>query len=208
MTSAKEDYGAAGLMGTLPLGDRFALVIVDPCQAYTDPGCPLYAGVERPVKVMRRVLTQARAADIPVVITRVEHDASGRNGGVFVRKVPALRWFGPESPYSGYIDGLDPVDGDIEIVKQYPSAFAHTSLASTLTSLNVDTLLIAGLTTSGCIRATATDAMQCGFVPVVVEDAVGDRLPGPHEANLFDIRTKIGEVITSTEVARLLEASS
>jgi maleamate amidohydrolase len=204
VSAAQDDYAAAGLQGALRIDGEPALVVVDPATAYTDPGCPLYAGVEEPVAVMRRVLAQARAAGVPVVITRVEHDPSGRTGGIFVRKVPAVKWFAPDSPYSGYIDGLAPAEGDIEIVKQYPSAFAHTSLAATLTSLGVDTLLIAGLTTSGCVRATATDAMQNGFVPVVVADAVGDRLPGPHEANLFDIRAKIGEVVPSADVARLL----
>ena len=202
--SAAEDYAAAGLQGGLPIaGGRPALVVVDPARVYTEPDCPLYAGVEKPVEVMRNVLTEARAAGVPVVVTRVEHDPTGRNGGIFVRKVPALRWFAPDSPYSGYIDGLAPGAGDIEIVKQYPSAFAHTSLAATLTSLRVDTLVIIGLTTSGCIRATATDAMQYGFVPVVVGDAVGDRLPGPHEANLFDIQAKIGEVVPASDLEQV-----
>jgi maleamate amidohydrolase len=206
VTSADQDYAAAGLGGSLSVGSRPALVVVDPARAYTDPGCPLYAGVEEPVEIMRDVLAQARAAGIPVVVTRVEHDPSGRNGGVFVRKVPAVRWFAPESPFAGYIDGLAPTGEEIEIVKQYPSAFAHTSLGATLTALHVDTVVIIGLTTSGCIRATATDAMQHGFLPVVVGDAVGDRLPGPHEANLFDIQAKIGEVVSSSAVAGLLGA--
>jgi len=204
VSEAVEDYSAAGLQGGLPItGGCPALVVVDPARVYTERNCPLYAGVEAPVDVMRSVLAEARAADVPIVVTRVEHDPTGRNGGVFVRKVPALHWFAPDSPYSGYIDGLAPGAGEIEIVKQYPSAFAHTSLAATLTSLGVDTLVIIGLTTSGCIRATATDAMQHGFVPVVVGDAVGDRLPGPHEANLFDIQAKIGEVVDASALARV-----
>ncbi len=191
------DYAHAGLQGSLQPGVAPALVVVDPAEAYTDPQCPLYAGVEEAVEQMKEVLAAARAAGIPVVITRVEHDPTGRNGGIFVRKVPALRWFAPESPYSGYIPGLEPRDGDIEIVKQYPSAFAHTSLAATLSALGVDTLVITGLTTSGFIRATATDAMQNGFIPIVVGDAVGDRQEEPHRANLFDIQAKIGEVVTT-----------
>lgn len=200
MTDAAQDYDTAGLQGSLSIGEHPALLLVDPARAYTEPDCPLYAGVEAAVETMRLVLARARQAAVPVVITRVEHDPTGRDGGIFVRKVPALRWFAAGGPYAGYIDGLGPVNGDIEIVKQYPSAFAHTSLAATLTALGVDTTVIIGLTTSGCIRATATDAMQSGFVPVVVADAVGDRLPGPHEANLFDIRAKIGEVVTSDQL--------
>lgn len=205
MTDSTVDYTAAGLQGSLALGTRPVLVVVDPARAYTDRDCSLYAGVEEPVAVMRTVLGRARAAGVPVIITRVEHDPTGRTGGVFTRKVPALQHFAPDSPFSAYIAGLEPVDGDIEIVKQYPSAFAHTHLAATLHALGADTVVITGLTTSGCIRATATDAMQNGFVPVVVADAVGDRLPGPHEANLFDIRAKIGEVLGSAEVGNYFD---
>lgn len=198
------DYAHAGLQGSLRPGVAPALVVVDPAEAYTDPACPLYAGVEDAVEQMKLVLAAARTAGIPVFITRVQHDPTGRDGGVFVSKVPALKWFAPESPYSGYIPGLEPADGDIEIVKQYPSAFANTSLAATLTGLRVDTLLITGLTTSGCIRATATDAMQSGFLPFVVGDAVGDRQEEPHRANLFDIQAKIGEVVSTRRAIELI----
>ncbi|MFJ6654323.1 isochorismatase family protein [Microbacterium sp. NPDC091313] len=198
------DYAAAGLQGRLDAGSRPALIIVDPCQAYTDPACPLYAGVEEAVAGMRAMRAAADEAGVPVIITRVLHERGGRDGGIFARKVPAVTWFAPESPFSGYIEGLAPSDDDIEIVKQYPSAFAGTSLAATLTALGIDTLVITGLTTSGCIRATATDTMQAGFVPIVVADAVGDRLPGPHDANLFDIQAKIGEVVDSARAVEIL----
>lgn len=205
---ARADYAEAGLQGVLQPGTRPALIVIDPALAYVDPACPLYAGVEEPCARARELLERARAASIPTIVTRVEHDSTGRTGGVFARKVPATRWFAPESPYSAYIEGLAPIDGDIEIVKQYPSAFAGTSLAATLTSLGVDTLIITGLTTSGCIRATATDAMQSGFIPVVVRDAVGDRLEGPHEANLFDIQAKIGEVVSLERAVAVIEGAA
>lgn len=202
------DYEAAGLQGKLQPGERLALIIVDPAEAYVNKDCPLYAGVEDAAEGMRAMRQAANAAGIPVIITRVEHDAAGLNGGVFVKKVPALRWFAPDSPFSGYIEGLAPAGGDIEIVKQYPSAFAHTSLQAMLTSMRVDTLIITGLSTSGCIRATATDAMQNGFIPIVVADAVGDRLSGPHDANLFDIQAKIGEVVSGSEAAALMRGEA
>lgn len=202
------DYEQAGFHGRLEPGEHPALIIVDPAEAYTDPECPLYAGVEDEVENMRRVRAAAEASGVPVIITRVHHDAAGRDGGIFVRKVPALRWFLEDSPYKGYIEGLAPGEGDIEIVKQYPSAFAGTSLAATLASMRIDTLVITGLSTSGCIRATATDCMQSGFVPIVVRDAVGDRLPGPHEANLFDIQAKIGEVVSLEESVAILKGSA
>jgi maleamate amidohydrolase len=207
VTSADEDYAAAGFAGRLEVGERIAVVIVDPAEAYINPECPLYAGIEDTAVAMRELLATARSAGVPVFLTRVAYDARGIDGGVFRRKVPALKWLGPDSPYSGWIEGLEPVDGDIVVTKQYPSAFAGTSFAATLTALRVDTLVIAGLSTSGCIRATATDAMQSGFVPIVVREAVGDRLPGPHEANLFDIQAKIGEVVSLVEATALIEAA-
>lgn len=190
----ERDYERAGLAGELAPGTSPALLLVDPARAYVDPGCPLYAGVEPAVEAMRALLAGARRARIPVVVTRVRFRSDGGDGGVFFRKVPTLRVFAEGSPYGDFIDGLAPAADELTVTKQYPSAFFGTSLAAYLTAGRIDTLLIAGLTTSGCVRATALDAMQHGFVPVVVEEAVGDRDPDVHAANLFDIRHKIGEV--------------
>lgn len=206
--SDEVDYERAGFRGTLTPGVSPALIIVDPCKAYTDTESPLYAGVEDAVEGMRQVRAAAVDAGVPVFITRVKHEEYGRDGGIFIRKVPALKWFRDDSPFSGYIDGLAPAAGDIEVVKQYPSAFAGTSLAATLASMQIDTLIITGLSTSGCVRATATESMQSGFVPIVVREAVGDRLPGPHEANLFDIQAKIGEVVSLDESVAIMRAAT
>lgn len=192
--SQDEDYERAGLAGQLAPGTSPALLLVDPARAYVDPDCPLYAGVEPAVDAMKALLAGVRRAGIPVVVTRVRFRTDGGDGGVFYRKVPTLRVFAEGSPYGDFIDGLAPTADELTVTKQYPSAFFGTSLATYLTANGVDTVLIAGLSTSGCVRATALDAMQHGFVPVVVEDAVGDRDPDVHAANLFDIRHKIGEV--------------
>ncbi|MFE7276024.1 isochorismatase family protein [Streptomyces sp. NPDC057623] len=192
--SPEDDYERAGLGGHLAPGASPALLLVDPARAYVEPDCPLYAGVEPAVEAMRALLATARRARIPVVVTCVRFRSDGRDGGVFFRKVPTLRVFAEGSPYGDFIEGLAPAPDELTVTKQYPSAFFGTALAASLTAHRVDTLLIGGLTTSGCVRATALDAMQHGFVPVVVEEAVGDRDPGVHAANLFDIRHKIGEV--------------
>ncbi|MDO0913607.1 isochorismatase family protein [Streptomyces sp. DT2A-34] len=190
----EDDYEQVGLGGRLTPGTSPALLLVDPARAYVDPDSPLYAGVEPAVEAMKELLAGARRAGIPVVVTRVRFRPDGGDGGVFFRKVPTLKVFAEGSPYGDFIDGLAPTAAELTVTKQYPSAFFGTSLAAYLTANRIDTLLIGGLSTSGCVRATALDAMQHGFVPVVVEEAVGDRDPDVHAANLFDIRHKIGEV--------------
>ena len=192
--SPQEDYERAGFDGRLTPGTSPALILVDPARAYVDPDCPLYAGVEPAVDAMRLLLAAARRAGIPVIVTRVLLRADGSDGGLFLRKVPVLRVFAEGSPFGEFIDGLAPAPHELTVTKQCPSAFFGTSLADRLTADGIDTLFIGGLSTSGCVRATALDAMQHGFVPIVVEEAVGDRDPDIHAANLFDIRHKIGEV--------------
>lgn len=190
----EEDYERAGLGGRLTPGTSPALLLVDPARAYVDPECPLYARAEPAVEAMKALLAGARGARVPVVVTRVRFRPDGGDGGVFFRKVPTLRVFAEGSPYGDFIDGLAPAADELTVTKQYPSAFFGTALAAYLTANRVDTVVIAGFSTSGCVRATALDAMQHGFIPVVAEEAVGDRDPDVHAANLFDIRHKIGEV--------------
>ncbi|MDI9915334.1 isochorismatase family protein [Rhodococcus sp. IEGM 1379] len=189
------DYTFSGFGGSLPLGSRPALVIVDPAKAYNEPTSPLYAGAEKTVSNMLTLRAAASAAGIPVYLTQVLYDdEAGVLGGLFFTKVPALRYFVAGNPLAEFIDGFEPHPGEMVITKHYPSAFHGTSLAAALTATKVDTVLIAGFSTSGCIRATTIDSLQHGFVPVVVSDAVGDRHREPHESNLRDIAAKCGEV--------------
>jgi len=201
------DYAAAGFTGRLGWGEKPALVLVDFAVAYAEPTSPLFGGptIMEAVASAQRLLGVARAQGVPVIFTTVRYHADGRDGGVFFRKVPPLRCFLPDSPLGALIDGFEPGEGETLIVKQYPSAFFATPLASMLRAEGVDTVVITGLTTSGCIRSTATDAMQHGFVPVVVREAVADRMPGPHEANLFDIEAKVGDVVSEAEAANAFE---
>lgn len=189
----------------LPFGRHPALIVIDVAVAYLDPASPLYdAAFVAAVPVIARLIAVARAAAIPVIFTRVVHGSGGRDGGLFYRKLPVLRVFDPGTPWGQFAPDAVPQPDDIVITKQYASAFFGTSLASTLTGMCVDTLLMAGFSTSGCIRASALDALQHGFAPFVVSDACADRHPDPHTANLFDLQAKYAEVIDCAAAVALL----
>ena len=208
--SLHDNYAAGGFGGALAPGQRPALLVIDFVRAYLVPGSPLYAGVDSAHAACRELLAASRAAGIPIVHTNVQYQPGGRDGGVFFRKVPALKSFeaGAHPELAAFAEGLEPAPGETLITKQYASAFFGTSLASTLTALGVDTLLIAGVSTSGCVRASTLDACQHGFIPLVVRDAVGDRHPAPHEANLFDLQAKYAEVISLQQAKGYLQQTT
>ena len=198
--SLAANYASGGFGQALAWGERPALIILDMVRAYFDPAAERYLGTAECLESASRVLAGARQAGIPVLHTRVEFDPDGLSGGVFFRKVPALRHFVPGSRLGQIMPQVAPGEHEVVIVKQYASAFYGTALAATLTALRVDTLIIAGVSTSGCVRATGVDAIQYGYVPLVVRLAVGDRDPRPHEANLFDLQAKYAEVVDEDEV--------
>lgn len=190
--------------GRLSFGKRPALIIVDFVMAYLDKASPLYAGAEEALASTERLLAAARNAKVPVIFTNVVYQQGGADGGLFYRKIPALSVFIEGSPLGSFPPSLQPMADEQIISKQFASAFFGTNLASILTSLNIDTLLITGMSTSGCVRATALDALQHGFAPFVVRDACGDRHAGPHDANLFDLQAKYAEVISEQEACAFL----
>jgi nicotinamidase-related amidase len=187
-------------------GQRPALVVIDFVRAYLDPASPLYAGVEAAQAAAITLVQASRTAGIPVIHTRVEYQPGGPDGGIFFRKIRALSCFeqGRAPHLAAFAPGLEPAPGETVVTKQYASAFFGTSLSSTLTAQGIDMLLIAGLSTSGCVRATALDACQHGFIPVVVREAVGDRDARVHDANLFDLAAKYADVVRLEEVLQYL----
>jgi maleamate amidohydrolase len=195
-----QNYAKAGYHHGLGFGERPALILVDFVQAYFEPGSPLYAGVDAALASALRLLAAARAAGVMRVVTNVSYRKGLVDGGIFTRKVPALSSFEDGNPLGRFPDGLEPRDDEIVISKQYPSAFFGTSLAATLTAAKIDTVVITGLTTSGCVRATCVDTMSNGFIPIVVREAVGDRAAAPHEANLFDMSAKYADVVSENDV--------
>lgn len=202
MSDIEADYESAGFSGRLGWGERPVLVVIDVCRAYVDEDSPLYAGVEEACESAARLVGAARSSDVPVVFTRVEFEPGGADGGMFFRKVAALACFERGNPLADFLDDPQPEPGEIVVTKQYASAFFATSLAATLTSMGADTVVLCGLSTSGCVRATGVDAVQHGFRPMVVADACGDRAPGPHEANLFDLDAKYADVVDEAEAVR------
>ncbi|MGC8799115.1 N-carbamoylsarcosine amidohydrolase [Chloroflexus sp.] len=205
-----DDYRQHGLAGRVGFGEQPALLVIDFIKAYTTPSSPLYAapGVPNAVRASQPVLAAARAAGIPVIYTTVAYAADGRDGGIFVQKVPALRQLTHDSPLVAIVDELRPQAGELVIEKKYASAFFGTHLAATLTALRIDTVIMVGCSTSGCIRASAVDGMQHGFRVIVPHECVGDRAPEPHLANLFDIDGKYGDVVSVNDVLAYLHRRS
>ena len=186
-------------------GERPALILIDFCQGYFDPDCDLYSGVEDALASALRVRKAARAAKIPVILTGLSYHPSAIDGGRFFEKAAPLRYFIEGNPMGAFAEGLTPEKDELVITKQYPSAFFGTSLASTLTAMGIDSVLLTGLTTSGCVRASCVDAMSHGFRTAVVADACGDRHDAPHEANLFDMNAKYADVVSEQEIIDFLQ---
>ena len=204
-TELQQNYAGA-FDGHLAFGNRPALLIVDFVMAYLDPASSLYAGVEAALASNERLLAAAYQAGVPVIFTNVEYEPGGTNGGLFYQKIPALKAFDKGSPLGRFPDSLMPGPNDLVVTKQYASAFFGTGLAETLRTMGVNTLVITGLSTSGCVRATALDALQSGFAPFVVREACGDRHAAPHDANLFDLQAKYAEVISEATALDYLAA--
>lgn len=190
------DYEQAGFGQALGFGRRPALLVVDMVKAYLDPASPLFAGVDSALLATTVLLSAARTAGIPVLFTKVVYERGGQDGGLFFKKAQGLSLFVGESELGDLAAELERTDAELLIRKQFASAFFGTSLTDVLHGLGVDTVLIAGLSTSGCVRATAVDAVQLGFAPMVVREAVGDRSSVPHEASLFDLDAKYADVVS------------
>lgn len=200
-----ENYAKA-YGGKAGFGKSPALVLVDFVQGYFDPECDLYSGVENALQSALRVREAAHEAGIPVVLTNVVYHPTAMNGGRFFEKARPLRYFLEGNPMGGWPEGLEPTPEELIVSKQYPSAFFGTSLASTLNSLGVDNVILTGVTTSGCIRATCVDSMSHGFITTVVSDACGDRHDAPHKANLFDMQAKYADVVSERDAIEHLRS--
>lgn len=204
------DYAEAGFGGSLPWGERPALLLVDFACCYFDETSPLRAPVEAARTNAAKLADAARYAGIPIVFTRVEYplDREAEPARLFRKKIAGLAAWEVGNPLGAFTPELMPRDGELIITKQFPSSFFGTGLADRLYALGVDTVLVSGLTTSGCVRATATDALCHGFAPIVVSDACGDRDSKIHESNLFDLGAKYADIATTDRALAYLSSLS
>ncbi|KAF9024822.1 isochorismatase hydrolase [Hymenopellis radicata] len=203
----QKDYTNAGFGHRIGWGKRPALVVIDMCKAYFLPGSPLT--IPQPVGDVpgecKQLVEAARASGVPIIWTRQITHKSMYDGGIFYMKIkePAQTFL---THYGEQLDDLQSSPDEIVISKQYPSAFFGTSLSSTLTSHGIDTVIVCGVSTSGCVRASTLDAMQHGFRPMVVGTACGDRTPEIQKANLFDMDSKMADVVTLEEALSKIKA--
>jgi maleamate amidohydrolase len=178
------------------IGDAPALIVVDATLGFTDTSSPLGADYPDQMAVINRITEHARKLKWPIVFSKVAY-YSDDQASVFREKLPSLNLLTPDSEFVALDPGLTVCESDMVLEKQFASCFFETSLHQSLQLAHVDSVLVAGFTTSGCVRATAVDALQYNYRVTVIEDAVGDRDPEAHEANLKDLRTKYADVVSS-----------
>lgn len=194
------EFQAKGLGGNVGFGERPALLVIDMTPAFTDPRSPLAGELEPQIAAIQKLLAAARAGRVPVIFTTVAYAADLQDAGVWIRKMPVNRELLAGSQWVEIDPRLGRRPGEMLLVKKYASAFFGTDLVSRLQAQRVDTVILTGTSTSGCVRATAVDACSYGFHTVVVKEAVGDRALLPHLASLFDIQAKYGDVLGVVEV--------
>jgi nicotinamidase-related amidase len=194
-----ESYQAKGFARRSGFGKRPALLIVDFINGFTDPTSPLGSDLSSQLDATNQLLASLRRADLPVAYTVIEYEPGYRDAGIFIEKVPSLSVLVRGSKLCAIDDRIRPAPADYIVVKKYASAFFATHLHTYLRNHGIDTVVIVGCTTSGCVRASAVDALQHGYRTIVVREGCGDRADGPHEANLFDIDAKYGDVVALNE---------
>ena len=193
-------YSRQGLGRRLVPGVAPALVVVDFQVAFADPGTLGGGNIGEAIAQTARLLAFARARGWPVAHTRVVYADDGADAGGFALKAPVLVELTEDAANSQIVPEVAPAPGELVVRKRGASAFFDTTLQGWLSFRRVDTVVVAGCTTSGCVRATVVDAMQHEFRPIVAVDCVGDRALGPHEANLFDMGQKYAQLMTRAEI--------
>jgi maleamate amidohydrolase len=201
-------YTQRGFSGRVGFGERPAVLVIDLARAWTEPfpASPLGSGLSAVIQQICKILRVARQIPLPVFFTTMEFDADGRDAGAVVAlKTPHIAINARGSEWNQLHPALERQPHEVLIAKQRASAFHGTTLLSQLIAQSIDTLIVTGCSTSGCIRATAQDGFDYDFHVIVPREAVGDRSPSAHEANLFDIDARLGDVLPVEHVLRHLE---
>ena len=206
MDRERDIYAAQGFGGTLGIGGAPALLIVDFVNGFADPDVFGGGNISDAMAATVPLLGLARGLGWPIAMTRIVFADDGADANMFSAKVPTILDLTEASEIGQIVPELEPRAGELIVRKRHPSAFFGTDLTQWLTGRRVDTVFVAGCTTSGCIRASVIDAMCHGFRPVVVTDCVGDRALGPHEANLFDMGQKCADLMSCSAVAEHFQA--
>jgi maleamate amidohydrolase len=202
---ARRVYARARLGEPVTLGSRPAVLVVDFCCGFTDPECGLGSDLTAEVEATRKLLDLARAKGLLVVFTTIGYEPGLRDGGLWLQKVPALAELQLGGRWVEIDPRLEPREDEPVVLKKGASGFFGTNLASILVSQEIDSVVLCGATTSGCIRATAIDLLQYGWPTLVPRECVGDRARAPHESNLFDIQAKYADVVGVEEALDYLQ---
>ena len=204
--SDHQTYVRQGFGNSFQLKPPFGLLIIDFVNGFADPDVFGGGNINQAIQNTVPLLAEARKRGWPVAHTRIVFADDGADHNVFTLKVPSMLGLKEEDHNSAIVPELTPVDGELVVRKTVPSAFFGTSLAAWLAMRGVQTLVVAGAVTSGCVRASVVDAMQWGFRPLVLSDCVGDRAIAPHEANLFDMTQKYAAVMTRDEALKAVSS--
>jgi len=204
--SAREIYAKARLGESVTMGSHPAVLVVDFSCGFTDPASTLGSDLTPQVEATSRLLDVARQRGLPVIFTTIGFESSLKDGGLWLQKVPSLG----DLQIGGHWVEIDPRLGprpdETVIMKKGASAFFGTNLAAILISQGIDSIILCGATTSGCVRATAIDLLQLGFPTLVPRECVGDRAQAPHDANMFDIQAKYADVVSLDEALAYLDS--
>ena len=203
---AREVYANARLGESVTLGSSPAVLVVDFSCGFTDPACALGSDLTAEVEATKRLLDVARAKGLPVIFTSIGFEPSLKDGGLWLQKAPALGDLQLGGRWVEIDPRLEPRDDETVVLKKGASGFFGTNLAAILVSQGVDTVILCGATTSGCVRATAVDLLQNGWPTLVPRECVGDRAQAPHEANLFDIQAKYADVVSLEDALAYVES--
>lgn len=203
-TADREIYERQGYGGKSGFGSKPAVIVVDFVNGFADPDQFGGGNIGEAINNTAKLLSAARKARVPIAYSRVVYADDGSDVGVFCLKSPNLAKLTEGAAGSQIVDALSPEPGDYIVSKIQPSAFFGTNLSAWLIGKGIDTVIVTGCTTSGCVRASVVDSMSYNFKTIVATDCVGDRAMAPHHANLFDMEEKYADLMSLEEIIPLL----